>query len=231
MDSGEVAQLLDASSKYPGQLAMEAFMYRFHPRWQRIAELVKSGTIGQVRHVQASFTYNNTDADNVRNMRDIGGGGLMDIGCYCISAARFIFGREPVRVVGELDIDPQFKTDRHASGILDFGDGMSTFQCSTQSYPSQMVKIIGEKGTLEVENPFVPPRGLPTRLVLCRGDSKEIIDTGIHNQYVKQVDAFSIAVLNGGATPTPLDDALCNMKVIDAIFASARENTWVSIPD
>jgi len=209
---------------------MEAFMYRVHPQWQRVKELLGSGALGQVKHVQANFTYNNTDPDNVRNMPDIGGGGLMDIGCYCISAARFIFGREPVKVVGQLDIDPQFGTDRHASGILDFGDGMSTFQCSTQSYPSQMVKIICERGTLQLDYPFVPARGAPARLILGRGDDREIIDVGVHNQYVKQVDAFCIAALNGGSAPTPLDDALANMRVIDAIFTSAQESGWVSVP-
>jgi len=229
MDSAQVAQLLDISNKYPEQLVMEAFMYRFHPQWQRVSELLNTGIIGKARHVQASFTYNNTDPANVRNMRDIGGGGLMDIGCYCVSAARYIFGREPLRVVGDLDLDPQFGTDRHASAILDFGDGTATFHCSTQSFPSQMVKICGEKGTLEVEYPFVPPRGKTSRLILCHGDREEVIDAGIHNQYVKQVDAFCSAALNGDAAPTPLDDALANMKVIDAVFGSAKEKAWVSI--
>ena len=229
MDSNEAEQLLEVSRERPDRLVMEAFMYRFHPQWRRVAELLESGAIGRVRHVQASFTYDNTDPDNVRNMRDIGGGGLMDIGCYCISAARFVFGREPEKVVGELDLDPQFGTDRHASGILDFGAGMSTFQCSTQSFPSQLVKIIGEKGSLEVENPFFRRERVPSRLILYRNGGREIVVIGKHNQYVKQVDAFSIAALNGGQSPTPLDDALANMKVIDAIFTSARKKAWVSI--
>jgi len=229
LNSAEVEQLRDVAKRFPKQLVMEAFMYRFHPQWQRVAELQESGAIGQVRHVQASFTYNNTDPENVRNMPGIGGGGLMDIGCYCISAARFIFGKEPARVIGDLDWDPQFATDRHASGILDFGQGMSTFQCSTQSFSSQMVKIIGEKGTLEVENPFFRREGIPSRLILYRNDIRETIVIGIFNQYVIQVDAFSNAALNQLAAPTPLDDALGNMKVIDALFTSAREQAWVSI--
>lgn len=231
LDSHEVEQLRKVSGERPDQLVMEAFMYRFHPQWQRVTEFLESGAIGRVRHVQASFTYDNTDPGNVRNMKDIGGGGLMDIGCYCISAARYIFGQEPVRVIGLLDLDGQFGTDRHASGILDFGEGMSTFQCSTQSYSSQLVKIIGERGTLEVENPFFRRERVPSRLILYRNGDREVIVVGIHNQYVKQVDAFSIAALTGGAAPTPLSDALANMKVIDAIFTSAKEKAWVNIPD
>ena len=230
LNSGEVVQLQNSAEKFPGLQVMEAFMYRFHPQWVRVAELIESGALGRIEHVQASFTYNNTDGDNVRNMPGIGGGGLMDIGCYCISAARFVFGKEPLRVVGNLDWDPKFQTDRHASGMLDFGQGMASFQCSTQSHLSQMVKIIGDKGTLEVENPFFSREGVPSQLTLYRNDIEETIVVGEFNHYVYQVDAFCQAALNQLAAPTPLEDALGNMKVIDAIFASASENVWVTIP-
>lgn len=229
LDSGEVMRLQDAASRFPELLVMEAFMYRFHPQWLRVGELLESGALGRVEHVQASFTYNNTDSKNVRNMPGIGGGGLMDIGCYCISAARFVFGKEPLRVVGHLDWDPDFGTDRHAGGILDFGKGLATFQCSTQSHSSQLVKIIGDRGTLEVENPFFRRDGIPSRLKLYRNDIEETIVIGEFNHYVFQVDAFSRAALNRHGAPAPLSDALANMKVIDAIFASGRENTWVDI--
>jgi len=230
LNSGEVAQLQDVANRFPKLLVMEAFMYRFHPQWLRVRELIDSGALGQIEHVQASFTYNNRDPENVRNMPGIGGGGLMDIGCYCISAARFIFGKEPLRVVGCLDLDPGFGTDRHAAGILDFGQGMATFQCSTQSHSSQMVKIIGDKGTLEVENPFFRRDGVPSRLKRYQSDIVETIVIGEFNHYLGQVDAFCQAALKRQAAPTPLSDALANMKVIDAIFTSAHENTWVNIP-
>jgi predicted dehydrogenase len=229
LNSVEVKQLQDAANRFPELLVMEAFMYRFHPQWLRVQELVQSGALGRVEHVQASFTYNNTDSENVRNMPGIGGGGLMDIGCYCISAARFIFGKEPLRVAGNLDWDPDFETDRHASGMLDFGQGMATFHCSTQSYLSQMVRIIGDKGTLDVENPFFRRDGILSRLILHRNDEEESIIIGTVNHYVKQVDAFCNAALNQLAAPTPLIDALANMKVIDAVFTSASEKTWVNI--
>jgi len=229
LNKAEAIRLQGVASRYPGLLVMEAFMYRFHPQWARIRALIEAGELGQIRHVQASFTYNNKDPDNVRNMAGIGGGGLMDIGCYCISAARHVFGREPVRVVGRLDRDPVFRTDRHASGLLDFGQGMASFHCSTQSEPSQMLRIIGDKGTLFVETPFVGPANTPSRLVHGQGGIKKDIVIEYHDQYVLQVDAFCRAALNHLAAPTPLDDALANMTVIDAIFSSAREKNWVDI--
>lgn len=231
LNSREVEQLKEAANRLPELLVMEAFMYRFHPQWLRVRELIESGALGRIEHVQTSFTYNNTDANNVRNMPGIGGGGVMDIGCYCVSAARFIFGKEPLRVVANLDWDPEFRTDRHASGTLDFGRGMATFQCSTQSHSSQMVKLIGEKGTLEVENPFFRRDGVPSRINLYLNDVPETVVIGNFNQYLCQVDAFCQAALNQLAAPTPLEDALANMKVIDAIFVSDRENTWVDIPN
>lgn len=228
LDAVETQKLIDLAEQ-TNLVVMEAFMYRFHPQWARVQELIKSGELGAIKHVQASFTYHNTDPKNVRNMPGIGGGGIMDIGCYCISAIRLIFGKEPLRVIGNLELDPEFQTDRHASGMLDFGDGMATFNCSTQSNASQMVKIIGEKGTLWVENPFYRRDDMPSRILVQRDHENEEIIVGHHNQYLDQINAFSLAALNGQPTPTPLADALANMKVIDGIFSSAATNTWVDI--
>jgi len=229
LDAGEARLLLDAAASSKNLLVMEAFMYRFHPQWERVRRLINDGELGEIKHVQASFTYHNTDPENVRNKPGMGGGGLMDIGCYCISAARFVFGEEPHRVVGNLDWDPQFEIDRHASGMLDFGSGMATFHCSTQSNLSQMVKVIGDRGTVLVINPFFNRAEDPSRLIVHRQQSVEVIAIGHHNHYVLQVEAFSRAALAGESEPTPLKDAVANMKVIDAVFASSREKVWVKV--
>ena len=229
LDSDEARLLMDAAAAAPDRVVMEAFMYRFHPQWLRVRELIESGDLGEIRHVQSSFSYHNTDGENVRNMPGIGGGGLMDIGCYCISASRLVFGKEPGKVIGHLDWDPDFGTDRHASGILDFDSGMATFNCSTQSNQSQMVKVIGDRGTVLVINPFYSRAEDPSRLIVYRGDQVDVIAIGNHNHYVNQVDAFSQAVLNQQPSPCPISDALANMKVIDALFASARDDRWVNI--
>jgi predicted dehydrogenase len=152
----------------------------------------------------------------------------MDIGCYCVSAARFIFGREPARVMSLVDTDPQFNTDRHAAGMLDFAPGAATFYCATQSNPSQQVKIFGEKASLVVENPFYR-RETPSRLFLRRDNDDETITVGHFDQYMIQIDAFSRAALQGDSVPTPLSDAVGNMTVLDALFESARTGHWVEI--
>src|SRR5919108_769455 len=143
---------------------MEAFMYRHHPQWQRAKQLVDEGKIGELRTIQSFFSYFNDDPNNIRNIADIGGGGLMDIVCYNISLSRFIFDAEPTRVIGIVEYDPQFKTDRLASGILDFGRGTATFTCSTQLTPYQRVNIYGTAGRVEIEIPFNAPPDRPCRL-------------------------------------------------------------------
>ena len=227
LTSAEGQQLVDAARSYPELKVMEAFMYRHHPQWQRARQLVVEGKIGELRTIQTFFSYFLLDATNIRNMADIGGGGLMDIGCYCISLSRFIFGEEPARVFGIVEYDPQFKTDRLASGILDFGRGTSTFTCSTQLVPYQRVNIFGTQGRVEIEIPFNAPPDQPCKMWYQYGDEIEEIVLDICDQYTIQGDLFSQAVLNNTEVPTPLEDAVANMNVIEAIIESGETGTWV----
>lgn len=227
LSSAEGQKLLDESKKYPDLRVMEAFMYRHHPQWQRAKELVQEGGIGELRTIQTFFSYYNDDPDNIRNMADIGGGGLMDIGCYCISLSRFLFGAEPRRVVGILEYDPIFETDRLASGIMDFGNGTSTWTCSTQLNDYQRVHIVGTKGRVEIEIPFNPPPDQPCKIWHQWGDEIEEIVLDVVDQYTVQGDLFSLAVLEDTPVPTPLEDAVANMKVIEAIVRSGKEGAWV----
>ena len=150
----------------------------------------------------------------------------MDIGCYCISLARLIFDTEPQRVMGKIEFDPEFKTDRLCSGILDFGHGTSTFTCSTQLVPYQRVNILGTKGRIEIEIPFNAPPEQPCRMLHQRYDKIEEIELEICNQYTIQGDLFSLAVLYDKMVPTPLEDAVANMKVLEAVFQSADNESW-----
>ena len=154
LSSQEARTLVDVARRHPGLKAMEAFMYRHHPQWQRARQLVAEGGIGELRTIQTFFSYYNTDPGNIRNQAPLGGGGLMDIGCYAVSLSRFIFGAEPRRVFATLEYDPKFKTDRLASAILDFGRGTSTFTCATQLARYQRVNILGSEGRVEIEIPF-----------------------------------------------------------------------------
>ncbi len=212
----EAESLLKATQDFPDLKVMEAFMYRFHPQWIRAKNLVDQGAIGDLRTIQSFFSYTNADADNIRNVEAYGGGGLMDIGCYCISLSRFLFDAEPIHVTGTVENDPNFNIDRIASGILEFERGTATFTCATQLAPYQRVHIFGTTGRIEIDIPFNAPES-PCRLWLQQGQDTREITLHPANQYTLQCDAFSRAILDDTPVPTPLQDAVNNMKVIQAI--------------
>jgi predicted dehydrogenase len=229
LTAAEARTLADAASRAPRLKVMEAFMYRFHPQWQRARELAAGGAIGEVRAIHTWFSYFNVDPVNVRNMKDIGGGALMDIGCYGISAARFITGWEPRRVSATSEVDPSFGTDRLTTAILDFGGAVGSFTCATQLGPHQRVDIGGTDGTIEIEIPFNPPIDRRCTIVLRRGDRVEPITLERANQFEREFSAFSCAVVADQPVPTPLVDAIANMQAIDAVKESARSNRWVEV--
>ncbi len=229
LSSKQAESLIEVSKRKPQLKIMEAFMYRHHPQWRKAKKMVEDGHIGKLKTIQSIFSYYNTDPNNIRQNPDFGGGGLMDIGCYCISLSRFIFGKEPKRVNGLVEFDPIFKTDRMASGTLDFSTGTSTFTCSTQLIPFQRVNIFGEKGVIEIEIPFNAPPDKPTRLWLNTTEKTEEITFDICDQYTIQGDLFSKAILDNVQVPTPIEDALNNMLVIEAVFKSSESGLWVNL--
>lgn len=217
MNAGEAEQLVSAVKNYPELKVMEAFMYRFHPQWGMVRSWINEGEIGEVQTIHSVFTYFNDDPDNIRNNPQMGGGGLMDIGCYCISASRFLYGSEPIKVIGEVEMDPEFGVDRLASGILKFPEGTATFTCSTQASTEQHLKVYGTKGIIEMDIPFNPQKSMaPIRLIKNRKVIKEIETQA--NHYTIQGDAFSKAILEDSSVPTPLEDALANMRIIDLLL-------------
>jgi len=195
----------------------EAFMVRTHPQWLRVAELILEGRIGALRAIHAFFSYNNRDPKNVRNVAEWGGGALLDIGCYPVTLSRMLFGSEPVRVEGSIERDPHFQTDRLTSALLDFPGGRCVFTCSTQLVPHQRMQMFGDRGMIEVEIPFNAPPDRPTRIFL-NGVAEEI---PVCDQYTIQGDLFSRAILENSQVPVPLEDAIRNMEVLDAIRALA----------
>ena len=228
LTSAEGQQLVDAGAAHPELKLMEAFMYRHHPQWQRARQIVADGGIGELRTIQTAFAYFNDDGQNIRNIAEIGGGGLMDIGCYAISLARFIFDAEPDRVVGIVEYDEAFGTDRLSSAMLDFGRGTSTFTCSTQLTPYQRVNIFGTSGRVEIEIPFNAPPDRPCRMWHeTEGETLEI-EFPVCDQYTIQGELMSRAILEDTAVPTPITDAVANMKVIEAVIQSSHSGGWVS---
>ena len=225
----EAQTLFDVAKKSPQLKIMEAFMYRHHPQWQSAKQWVSEGKIGEMRTIQSFFSYYNTNPHDIRNKSEVGGGGLMDIGCYCISLARFIFEVEPWRVCGIMEDDPELKVDRLTSGILDFGNGTSTFTCATQLMPYQRVNIFGTKGRIEIEIPFNAPADRSCKLWLVNGARSKEVTLEICNQYTIQGDLFSRAVLEDREVPVPLEDAVANTQVIEALVHSARNKSWVLV--
>jgi predicted dehydrogenase len=225
----EAQELLRESKQYPQLKIMEAFMYRHHPQWQLAKKWIEEGKIGDLQAIQSFFSYHNLDPNNIRNKADIGGGGLMDIGCYCISLSRFIFSDEPFQVYGVMTYDPQLNIDRLTSVLLHFKEGTSIFTCATQTVPYQRVKIFGTKGYIEIEIPFNAPPEKPCKIWYGDGnDIKEVV-LEICDQYTIQGDLFSQAIFANKPVPTPLEDALANMLVVEAIVKSNKQGKVVEI--
>jgi predicted dehydrogenase len=229
MSAAEAQKLLNISKRYPHLKVMEAFMYRHHPQWQTALQLVREGQIGDLVNVHSFFSYHNTDPDNIRNRKDIGGGALMDIGCYCVSLSRFIFAAEPKRLGARIESDPTFGIDRLTSAVMEFDRGAATFTCATQLAGYQRATIYGTRGWIEIEIPFNAPNDRPCSILVNRDSVTEQITFDIVNQYTLQGDLFARAVLENTPVFTPLEDAVANMRIIDAIFMSAERGEWVSL--
>jgi predicted dehydrogenase len=210
----------------------EAFMVRHALQWIDARARVKAGEIGEVRAIQVMFSYFNRDPKNVRNMADIGGGGLYDIGCYPITISRFIFEAEPVRVTGTFDRDPKFKTDRLMGGLADFGKGRHlSFTISTQLAPYQRVNIMGTKGRIEIEIPFNAPPDVPNR-IFVQGSEMNVGNWHsfpVSDQYQLEAEAFGREIRSAKKLVWGVDDAIQNMKIIDAFFKSEKSKKWEKV--
>jgi predicted dehydrogenase len=206
----------------------EAFMVKTHPQWLRTQEIIRAGGIGNLRSIAGVFSYFNRDPANVRHKVAWGGGGLMDIGCYPITMSRFIYGEEPVRVTATLERDPDFGTDRLASAILEFPSGQSIFTCGTQTAYFQRMHFLGTSGRVEIEIPWNAPNDRPCRIFVgdLMGGAPKVEEFPIVDQYTIQGDEFSRAIRGEREVPVPLEDAISNMAVIEAIFRAGESGRW-----
>ena len=229
----EAEMLLDVRRRTGVRIA-EAFMIRSHPQWLRVQQLIAEGRIGEVLAVVGAFSYFNIDPGNIRNQAECGGGALYDIGCYMIQSSRVGMGAEPRRVAAVIDLDPDFKTDRLTSALLDFGGRHAVFSVSTQMIPYQRVNFLGTKGRIEIEIPFNSPNRRPTRIYLdgtgaLDGSGIETVEIATCDQYTEQGDAFSLALLENREVPVPLEEGIRNMRVIEAIFRAAAGGRWAEV--
>jgi len=229
MTADDAQRMVDVAHE-TGLHLMEAFMYRQHPSWVAAMDLVESGRIGTLTAVQSWFSYYNDDATNIRNIVEYGGGALFDIGCYTINLSRMVFGGEPLHIQASVRRDRATGVDGLVSAILDFDGGIASFTCAIRSESDQRVHIYGTKGRISIDIPFNIPPDRPTRIRLTAGGDPPVApDTTVlefptTDPYTAEVERFVSAVLDGGPTPVPPEDAVANLRVIDAIFAIAERD-------
>jgi predicted dehydrogenase len=193
---------------------MEAFMWRLHSQHQRGKEVVISGKVGPVRLVRASFSFSIQRKFNVRLVPELAGGSVMDVGCYPISAARYYFAAEPVRAFARGDVDPEYRVDMAMSGVLEFPSGRAIIDCAfTLPYRTE-VEIVGESGRIFIPRAWLPD---PEAIIEINGQQERLPQ---ENQYVKQFEYFSNAVLSGRPPLYGPEDAILQMRVIEAVRRS-----------
>jgi len=229
--SAAEARELQAAATRNGVIVAEAFMVRAHPQWLRVYDLVQTGRIGDLRLIVGHFSYYRRDPNDIRSRVDWGGGALMDIGCYPITIARWMFGAEPAEVLAQIEHDPDMQIDRLVSGLMRFDRGQASFTCAGQLVPYQRMHIFGTHGRIEVQIPFNAPNDRPTRIFVddgrnLTGDSAETIELPAADQYLLQGERFSEAVRGIGTVPSSIENAINNMAVIDALFRSAQSEHW-----
>lgn len=209
-------------------LVSEAFAVFHHPQWAKLRELIASGAIGRLRHVQGAYSYFNVDPDNIRNQMAHGGGALRDIGVYPVMVTRMVAGREPLRVRATIRRDAAFGTDVDDSITVDFGDFELSFYCSTRMALRQVMTFHGENGFIEVVAPFNPLTYDYHRIELhnVRRDEAQVFRFPDVRQYVLQVDNFARAAQGQDAPVMALENSAANQRVIDALFASEANGDW-----
>jgi predicted dehydrogenase len=200
-----------------------------YPQWQTALELVEFSEIGKITSIHTFFGYNNIDPSNIRNIKEAGGGAILDIGCYAVSTARFLLQAEPKRVISMMNIDEAFQTDIVASGILDFGTVRSLFTVSTQTYPYQTLQVYGTGGIMTIEIPFNIYPDIPAKVNIQNVVGSRTLEVGPANQYQLEFEQYALAIRNRTATPIPPEDAVNNLKVIDALFKSAGSGKWENV--
>ena len=234
LNAAEAAALV-AARDASGRCVIEAFMVRWHPQWHRIRALARAGRIGAVHAVQSAFTFPVASADNVRNRLEYGGGALYDVGCYPIVTARYLFGAEPERAVALVDRDTSSGVDRVTSGLVAFpGGGQLVFTSALALALYQRVVVLGTGGRIEVPVPFTPPNDHRCRIVVdpgssLDGSSAQVEELPAVDQYQLQCD-LAAAVFRGEAPQEfPIEDAIANMRVIDALYRSAGSGRWEAV--
>ena len=230
LKAGEIDALI-AERDRSGRIISEAFMVCYHPQWHKVRDLIASGAIGRLRHVNGVFTYFNTDPQNMRNKPELGGGGLPDIGVYPTVATRFSTGLEPQRVRAVVEYDPQFGTDIYANVSADFGAFNLDFYCSTQMALRQEMLFHGDKGAIEVTAPFNAGdygHAVVTLHNQDRSEAQVFRFQGVR-QYRDMLETFADVALNAEGELFSLESSRANQKLIDAVYRAGESDAWETV--
>jgi len=222
------AEQMIAACESAGVTLMEAFMYRLHPSWAAVREIVASGRIGTLMAVQSWFSYYNDDRANIRNIREVGGGALYDIGCYNVNLSRMLFGAEPTRVAASVIRELGTGVDVLTSAILEVAGGSASFTCSTRTETDQRVHVYGTTGRVSVGIPFNIPPDRPTEIFITAGGDPpvsprtETLTFPSTDPYTVEAEEMAAIVLDGAAPQFPTRDAVANLRVMEQIFSQER---------
>ncbi|MCK0472236.1 Gfo/Idh/MocA family protein [Halalkalibacter sp. APA_J-10(15)] len=228
----EEVKEMEAACEKAGVVFAEAFMYRYHPRYAMIREVMESGRIGEIRGIHGTFTFNNAeDSSNVRYKKAWGGGSLYDVGVYPISAARMLLRQEPqAATVHAFYSDEHDGVDMMVSGLLEFKHGVAmTFDCGMWAAFRNTLEIVGTEGRIEVPSAFVGHQSEEDHFYVITNDGKSVVEVPMLNQYALQADALGEAIRGSEPLPYPATDAVLNMKVLDACLTSAQQRQRVEI--
>jgi len=229
LESNHIPPVIELKEKL-GLKVGEAFMVKTHPQWLKVRQLIHEGFIGKLELIHGFFSYFNDDPENIRNIKEYGGGSLWDIGCYPVTTSRFIYGEEPLKIAASISNDDRFNVDKITSAILEFPSGKAIFSSSMQIVPYQRMQFFGTKKMLEILIPFNPPTDVSTEIIVNSGDkfgkTNEVITIPACNQFTIQADHFSKAILENTREPGTLEDAFNNTKVIEALFKAASSQNW-----
>ncbi|SIQ73813.1 Predicted dehydrogenase [Rhizobium sp. RU20A] len=231
LKAGEIDQLIAARDRNK-VLVSEAYMVTYAPVWRKVRDLLAEGAIGTLKHVQGAFTYFNRDPNNMRNIPELGGGGLPDIGVYPTISTRFVTGAEPLRVEAAVERDKDFGTDIYASVRADFGSFELSFYISTQMAARQVMVFHGDKGFIEVKSPFNADRYGAEEVELTNQNhsQSQLFRFQDSRQYRREAEAFAKAALSGDhGDIVSLESSKNNQKVIDAIYRAGERGGWENV--
>ncbi|MCG8580577.1 MAG: Gfo/Idh/MocA family oxidoreductase [Bacteroidales bacterium] len=228
MNAEEVQELVECCQKN-NVVLNEAFMYKFHPQWIKVRDVIRTNNIGKIQYINTAFSYNNPAASNIRNIKEYGGGALRDIGCYAISVPRFLLDKEPQKVVSLVSRHPDFGTDMLTSAILDFGTVRATFNVSTCANAFQRVDIVGSAGMIIVQLPFNTYADVPAKVTIETPIGTRTVQLEAVDQYGLMVSCFARNIIDKATPSNEEDDAICNQKVLDAILRSSETEKWETI--